>query len=107
MDDKRTAIDLSLLRDEFQATNGKIRWIDTRYMLADPLTKECSPEYLRYVMRTGKWSILEEGNALQKKLLERQKSLEDEPELIVCGIIRTLFHLDRLTSNPVERICLT
>ena len=47
VDDKRTAIDLSLLRDEFQATNGKIRWIYTRDMLADPLTKECSSEYLR------------------------------------------------------------
>ena len=29
VDDKRTAIDLSLLPDEFQATSGKIRWIDT------------------------------------------------------------------------------
>ena len=80
VDDKRTAIDLSLLRDEFQATSGKIRWIDTRYMLADPLAKECSPDYVRYVMRTSKWSILEEGSALQKKLLERQQSSEDEPE---------------------------
>ena len=53
-------------------TAGRIRWIDTRAMLADPLTKVHCGDYLRHVMSTGLWSILEEGVALQRKALERQ-----------------------------------
>ena len=69
--DKRTSIDISLIKQEVSELNGKIRWIDGRTMLADPLTKESKSDLLRHVVRTGKWAILEEGSALQRKLLER------------------------------------
>ena len=69
--DKRTSIDISLIKQEVNELNGKIRWVDGRTMIADPLTKEARSDLLRHVMRTGQWSILEEGSALQRKLLER------------------------------------
>ena len=69
--DKRVAIDISILRDEFRRQGGLIRWIDTRAMIADSLTKDCLPFYLRHIMEHGQWSIMEEGVALQKKCLER------------------------------------
>ena len=43
-------------------------------MIADPLTKVHQGDYLRYVMSTGLWSVVEEGVALQRKALERQGS---------------------------------
>ena len=71
-EDKRTSIDVALIKQELQDLEGTIRWIDGRTMIADPLTKESKADYLRYVIRNGNWSILEEGAALQQKLLERQ-----------------------------------
>ena len=74
--DKRTAIDLSVIKADLSETSGSIRWIDTRAMLADPLTK-CHPgDYLRYVMGCGYWSVVEEGVALQRKALERGQKTE-------------------------------
>ena len=70
--DKRVAIDISVLRDEFRHQGGCIRWIDTRAMIADSLTKDCLPGYLRYIMEHGRWAIFEEGVALQRKALERK-----------------------------------
>ena len=71
--DKRTTIDLAVIKSGAQQTAGTIRWIDTRAMIADPLTKHHPGHYLRHVLRTGYWSIVEEGTALQRKALERQE----------------------------------
>ena len=70
-DDKRTSIDVALIKQELKDLNGVIRWIDGRTMLADSLTKVAKSDYLRHVMLPGRWSILEEGASLQKKLSER------------------------------------
>lgn len=75
-EDKRTSIDISLIKQEIAELNGNIRWIDGRTMLADSLTKESKADLLRHVMSTGQWSILEEGSALQRKLLERTSKHE-------------------------------
>ena len=71
-EDKRTSIDVALIKQELQDLEGTIRWIDGRTMIADPLTKESKADYLRYIIQHGQWSILEEGAALQQKLVERQ-----------------------------------
>ena len=34
--DKRTSIDISLIKQEVNELNGKIRWVDGRTMIADP-----------------------------------------------------------------------
>ena len=70
--DKRTAIDIAVIKADLLETSGRVRWIDTRAMLADPLTKPHPSNYLRFVMRSGQWSIVEEGTALQHKALERE-----------------------------------
>ena len=73
---KRTAIDLSVIKHDLRETSGIIRWIDTRAMLADPLTK-CHPgDYLRYVMDCGRWPAAEACVALQRKALECGQKLE-------------------------------
>ena len=62
-----------MIKADLAETGGVIRWIDTRAMLADPLTKQHPGTYLRYVLEHGKWSIMEEGHALQAKALEREQ----------------------------------
>ena len=73
-EDKRTSIDISLVKQELSDLQGQIRWVDGRTMLSDCLTKEGKSDYLRHIMRQGRWSILEEGASLQRKLAERQGS---------------------------------
>ncbi|CAE7928011.1 RE1, partial [Symbiodinium necroappetens] len=70
--DKRTAINIAAIKADLIETSGRVRWIDTRAMLADPLTKPHPSNYLRFVMRSGRWSVVEEGTALQHKALERE-----------------------------------
>lgn len=65
--DRRTSIDVSLIKQEVREMNGGVRWIDGRTMLADSLTKDTKGDFLREVMVSGKWSILEEGVAFQRK----------------------------------------
>lgn len=75
-EDKRTSIDIALIKEELSQLGGTIRWVDGRTMLADSLTKEMRSDLLRHVIETGRWSILEEGASLQRKLLERSPSHE-------------------------------
>ena len=47
-------------------------------MISDPHTKEMKLDYLRQVLRSGGWSILEEGSALQRKPMEREHGRRPE-----------------------------
>ena len=53
-------------------------------MIADPLTKIHPAAYLRYVMGSGRWSIVEEGTALQRKAIERGERLHQVMHLMFC-----------------------
>ena len=63
--DKRTAIDIAVIKADLLETSAKIRWTDTRAMLADPLTKPHPSQYLRHVMKHGLWYIVEEGDLMR------------------------------------------
>ncbi|CAE7232206.1 RE1 [Symbiodinium sp. CCMP2456] len=60
IDDKRTAIDISIIKNEL-SQGGTIRWIDGRNMISDSLTKSASGCYLRHVMSKGRWTLNELG----------------------------------------------
>ena len=61
IEDKRTAIDVTLLRSDMSSTQGQVRWVPGEYMIADSLTKRMSSETLKRLMRFGKWSLTKEG----------------------------------------------
>ena len=69
--DKRTAIDLAIIK-EFLAENGSMRWVDTKYQLADSLTKAMKPELLRKVMQCGRFGIMAEEDGLAAKKTNRE-----------------------------------
>ena len=60
IDDKRTSIDISILKQEMDGV-GTVRWIDGRNMIADSLTKATGGNYLRHVMLKGRWTLNELG----------------------------------------------
>ena len=61
IDDKRTAIDLTILKSDLVKTQGQVRWVAGTNMVSDSLTKKMSPWFLRKIMEVGKWSLSEQG----------------------------------------------
>ena len=96
--DKRLSIDLAALRQLIWEKDGEeteeitvehpdqIQWIDTSIMLVDALTKDMNTNYLRSVMKEGKWStkptieseITKMAKQKWRKMKREQKEQEQE-----------------------------
>ena len=70
--DKRLAIDMLILRADLRGENADLRWVDTRQMIVDVLTKmNANPEFLFHVLKYGTYILVEEGKALEWRSRER------------------------------------
>ena len=72
IDDKRTAIDVAILKRDLVKTQGQVRWVAGVNMISDSLTKRMSPGFLQGVMRVGRWALSESG---REELQRAQASL--------------------------------
>ena len=63
--ERRVALDLSAVKEALQREGDHVRWVPTRHMLADALTKSMvsTPPYLSYVLSRGKLSLVESPEA--------------------------------------------
>lgn len=61
IDDKRTAIDLTILKSDLQHTKGQIRWVAGDIMISDALAKKGPAVFLREVMKCSYWTLFEWG----------------------------------------------
>lgn len=78
--DKRTCIDLSIIREFLRRHHGCVRWIDGTLQLADSLTKFMCADFLRTVMQNGRYQLREEYATLQSRRqakLQRQERREE------------------------------
>ena len=75
LDDRRTAIDIIILRDSVSRLQAHVRWIPTDRMLADALTKESPDAFdlLRACIRTHQYQISPEGSVLELRAKERDR----------------------------------
>ena len=72
--DKRTSIDLALIRESLSRDYSRIRWIDTRVQLADSMTKgSASPAFLRKTLLDGMYRIVAEGVALERRETQKRE----------------------------------
>ena len=69
IEDKRTAIDVMVLKRDFQKTKGQVRWIQGTKMISDSLTKKMGSAYLRKVLKEGAWSLIEKGFSQEATIL--------------------------------------
>ena len=69
IDDKRAAIDVTVLKRDFQRTQGQVRWIQDAKMSSDGLTKKMGSSFLRNVLSNGTWSLSEKGFTQESKVL--------------------------------------
>lgn len=72
--DKRTALDVQVLREELKDLQGKIRWVDHLHMPADCLTKKDGrSEMLKQLLTTGRFAITAEAATMTERSEVRRK----------------------------------
>ena len=69
IEDKRAAIDVTVLKRDFQKTQGQVRWIQGTKMISDSLTKKMGSAFLRKVLNEGTWSLTEKGFSQEATIL--------------------------------------
>ena len=77
VDDRRTSIDIVIIRESTKATHASIRWLPTNRMLADALTKDkMDPvDLLRSCLRSATYQISPEEHVLAQQAKERELRL--------------------------------
>ena len=75
VEDKRVAIDLSIIRQCMERTGLDVRWCPTELMLADALTKDLADpsDLLRTILIHGKYQLSEEASVLALKKEQRDR----------------------------------
>ena len=71
-EDRRTALDIAVMRDDLARGDIALRWVGTKAQLADTLSKSRGDsDMLRAVLRSGKLVIVDEPTAMEMKRQER------------------------------------
>jgi hypothetical protein len=83
IDDRRTSIDVVIIRESLSCTAGVIRWLPTNRMLADALTKDKADpiDLLRSCVRHGRYQISPEELVLQQQAEERERQEQKLPDV--------------------------
>ena len=88
IEDRRTSIDVVIVRESMKTSNGQVRWLPTDRMIADGLTKnKLDPvDLLRSCIRQGTSQISAEdqqqaAERARRKELKSVNSLADSPVL--------------------------
>ena len=78
IEDRRTSIDVVIIRESMKISNGQVRWLPTDRMIADGLTKnKLDPvDLLRSCIRQGTYQISPEELVLQQQAAERARRKE-------------------------------
>eukprot|EP00435_Cladocopium_sp_Y103_P068619 s934_g31.t2 len=73
VDDRRTSIDIVIIRESIKLLSAQIRWLPTNRMIADGLTKDkMEPsDLLRSCVRAGSYQISPENHVLAQQATER------------------------------------
>ena len=74
--DKRTCIDLAIIREYLRRHNGCIRWIDGSVQLADSLTKHITTDFLRLVLYRRSYQLQEEYDTLNLRCKAKKEKLK-------------------------------
>lgn len=73
IEDRRTSIDIVIIRESCKSMNAFIRWVPTNRMLADSLTKDAGDpmDLLRACMKNSTYQISPEATVLELQAKEK------------------------------------
>ena len=92
--DRRTALDVQVLREELTELSGCIRWVDHMHMPADCLTKKSGrAESLIRMLESGRFGVTEEAITLNSRLQDRQTKGYNRRWFVVSQVSRIFLEL--------------
>ena len=79
IEDRRTSIDVVIIRESCRCISAFIRWVPTNRMVADAFTKDQGEpnDLLRACIRQSRYQISPEETVLQHQALERERCLSN------------------------------
>eukprot|EP00435_Cladocopium_sp_Y103_P041079 s1210_g11.t1 len=79
IEDRRTSIDVVIIRESIRLLQAHVRWVPTNRMLADGLTKDSGGpiDLLRACIKRSKYQISPENTVLEYQALERDRRLHE------------------------------
>eukprot|EP00435_Cladocopium_sp_Y103_P065475 s772_g27.t1 len=77
IEDRRTSIDVAIIRESIRSLEAFVRWVPTDRMLADALTKDQGDplDMLRSCMKSSEYQISPEDHILRMQAKEREERL--------------------------------
>ena len=98
LDDKRTAIDVAVIRQSIARCKLEPRWCPTDHMAADGLTKDKGEplDLLRSIIRSARYQLADEQLVLDRKREERDRRRE-------VGVKRAIQAFEQATSHPSQQ----
>ena len=79
LSEKRTAIEVAIMRDRLQAMGGKLKWLNSSQQLADGLTKVQGRDQMNYLLMKGIHRLTFDPNyTAAKKVKKEDKEMEKE-----------------------------
>ena len=78
VEDRRTSIDIVILRQSMSRLGASVRWVPTNRMLADSLTKSARDptDFLRACIRNHTYQISSEESVLKMQAEERKRRVQ-------------------------------
>ena len=79
LSERRTAIEVAIMRERLQAMGGKLRWLNSSQQLADGLTKVQARDQMNYLLMRGVHRLVFDPNyTAAKKVKKEEKDVEKE-----------------------------
>ena len=78
VEDRRTSIDITIIKESVRVLNAAVRWVPTDRMIADSLTKDAGDpsDLLRACIRNSSYQISPEKDVLEYQAAEKQRRLQ-------------------------------
>ena len=108
LSEKRTAIEVAIMRDRLQAMGGKLKWLNSSQQLADGLTKVQARDQMNYLLMRGIHRLTFDPNyTAAKKVKKEDKEMEKEEMEAASKEIYEgqIFEVSEDADNKGEQVC--
>ena len=84
VEDRRTSIDIVIIRESIKMLSAQVRWLPTNRMIADGLTKDkMDPaDLLRSCVRMASYQISPEDHVLAQQASERERRAKNREQIV-------------------------
>ena len=100
--DKRLAIEMILVKKDLMEKSVSLRWVDTKQMLCDAMTKVgIEADLLRSMIKNAEYIVKEEAEVLKRKEFEREARRTKQTQSLMMELKaqKMMFHFAYLSES--------